>query len=226
VNSFAERPNSWAVGKGSTREIAPEGRRRRRPAATHSRKHPAADAACVTKTCDQEGDPVNKTRHPAPSRRLAAAALAFAGLLGAVTAATATAQASPSAHPAATGGAEAPQTIHLVAHEKQRKFINEGGFGDQEIFRGILDNAAGTHRIGIFAGTLTSVSANDSLNLATVDLQLPGGQITVQGFLFGSRSRIVHAVTGGTGIYRGAGGVFSFTSSSPGVLDMTLTLLR
>jgi len=93
-----------------------------------------------------------------------------------------------------------------------------------EIFRGILDNATGTTQIGIFAGTLTSISANDSLNLATVDLQLPGGQITVQGFADFTQSRIVHAITGGTGAYRGAGGEFSFTFPSPGVLDMTLTI--
>jgi hypothetical protein len=79
--------------------------------------------------------------------------------------------------------------------------------------------------VGIFAGTLTSVSANDSLNLGTVDLQLPGGQITVQGFADFTQSRIVHAITGGTGRYISAGGEFSFTSPSPGVLDMTLTLL-
>jgi hypothetical protein len=94
-----------------------------------------------------------------------------------------------------------------------------------EIFRGILDNAAGTTRVGVFAGTLTSVSPTDSVNLATVDLQLPGGQITVQGFADFTQSRIVHAITGGTGAYTGAGGEFSFTSPSPGVLDMTLTVL-
>jgi len=169
---------------------------------------------------------VNNTSHPPPRRRrLAAAGLALAGLTGAVSAIAATAQASPTAHPAATTGAMTRHTIHLVAHEKQRKFLNEGGFGDQEIFRGILDNAAGTTQVGIFAGTLTSVSSNDSLNLATVDLQLPGGQITVQGFFFGTRSRIVHAITGGTGSFTGAEGEFSFTFPSPGVLDMTLTLL-
>jgi hypothetical protein len=169
---------------------------------------------------------MNKTGHPAPwRRRLAAAGLAIAGLLGAVSATAAAAQASQSAHPAAATGARTAHTIHLVAREKQRKFLNEGGFGDQEIFRGILDNAAGTTQVGIFAGTLTSISANDSLNLATVDLQLPDGQITVQGFFFGTRSRIVHAITGGTGSYTSAKGEFSFTSPSPGVLDMTLTLL-
>ena len=164
--------------------------------------------------------------HPAPSRRrLAAVGLALTGLLGALSATAATAQASQSAHPAATTSTMTPQTIHLVAHETQHKFLNEGGFGDEEIFRGILDNATGTTKVGIFAGTLISVSANDSLNLGTVDLRLPGGQITVQGFADFTRSRIVHAITGGTGIYRDAGGEFSFTSPSPGVLDMTLTIL-
>ena len=112
-----------------------------------------------------------------------------------------------------------------MAREQQSKFVNHGRFGEEEIFRGILDNASGTTRVGIFAGTLTSVSANDSVNLATVDLQLPGGQITVQGFL-GTQSPVVHAITGGTGAYTGAEGEFSFTSPSPGVLDMRLTLLR
>ena len=170
---------------------------------------------------------MNKTSDPAPRRRrLVAASLALAGLLGAVLATAAAAQASQAAHPAATAGAMTSQTIHLVAHEKQRKFLSQGGFGDEEIFRGILDNATGATRVGIFAGTLISVSANDSLNLGTVDLQLPGGQITVQGFADFTRARIVHAITGGTGSYRDAGGEFSFTSPSRGVLDMTLTLVQ
>jgi hypothetical protein len=169
-------------------------------------------------------------RHATRLRARAAAVIACAGLLTAA-AATAAGAASDS-HPApraaagrAAAGATPGQTIHLVAHETQRKFFNHGGFGDQEIFRGILDNAAGTTRVGIFAGTLTSVSAHDVVNLATVDLQLPGGQITVQGFLFGTHSRIVHAITGGTGRYTGARGEFSFTEPARGVLDMTLTLL-
>jgi hypothetical protein len=118
------------------------------------------------------------------------------------------------------------RTIHLVAHETQRQAFNHGGFGDEELFRGILDTASGTTKVGIFAGTLTSVSSNDSLDLGTVDLQLRGGQITVQGFADFTRSRIVHAIAGGTGIYRDAGGEFSFTSPSKGVLDMTLTIAR
>jgi hypothetical protein len=170
---------------------------------------------------------MTNTSRPAPSRhrrRLATAGLALAGLFSAVFLAAVAAQASPAARPAAATGSIATQTVHLVAHEKQRKFLSQGGFGDEEIFRGILDDATGTKKVGIFAGTLTSVSGNDSLNLATVDLQLPGGQITIQGFFFGTQSRIVHAITGGTGRYTGAEGEFSFTFPSPGVLDMTLTI--
>src|SRR5215467_13128911 len=169
---------------------------------------------------------MNNTSHPAPSRhrrRLTAAGLALAGLLGALFTAAAATPPSQPAHPAAT--ATVGQTIHLVAREQQRKFLSQGGFGDVEIFRGILDDATGTTQVGIFAGTLTSVSGNDSLNLATVDLRLPGGQITVQGFADFIQPAIVHAITGGTGRYTGAKGEFSFTIPSPGVLDMTLTLL-
>jgi hypothetical protein len=171
---------------------------------------------------------MTNTSHPAPSRhhrRLAAAGLALAGLLGTVFLAAAAAQASQAARPAAATGAIAGQTIHLVAREKQRKFLSQGGFGDEEIFRGTLDNATGTTQVGIFAGTLTSISGNDSLNLATVDLQLPGGQITIQGFADFTQPRIVHAITGGTGRYTGADGEFSFTFPSPGVLDMTVTIV-
>jgi hypothetical protein len=169
---------------------------------------------------------MNTSSHQPGSHRrhLTAAVLILAAAATAASVATAAAAAQPSRSVSSAANATPGQTIHLVAHETQRKFFNNGGFADEEIFRGILDNASGTTRVGIFAGTLTSVSPTDSVNLATVDLQLPGGQITVQGFL-GTQSPIVHAITGGTGAYTGAEGEFSFTSPSPGVLDMTLTLL-
>jgi len=95
-------------------------------------------------------------------------------------------------------------TIHLVGHETQNKFLSQGGF----------------------AGTLTSVSsATPPLTISTLDLQLQGGQITVQGFVDTSKSPSVTAVTGGTGIYRGARGEFSFTEPARSVLDITITLL-
>ena len=133
---------------------------------------------------------------------------------------------------AAAGGTSASgtsvHTIHLEGHETQHKLISQGGFGDEEIFSGNLDNAAGSFsQVGIFAGTRTSIDTVPPITLATMDLQLQGGQITVQGF-FDSSSKfsIVHAVTGGTGIYRGVRGEFSFTEPSRGVLDITVTLRR
>jgi hypothetical protein len=118
-------------------------------------------------------------------------------------------------------------TVQLVGHETQHKSIGLGGFGDEEIFSGNLDKASGNFgQVGVYAGTLTSVGSVPPLNMATVDLQLQCGHITAQGFFDSSKSPIVHAVTGGTGIYRGARGEFSFTEPSGGVLDITVTLLR
>ena len=148
-------------------------------------------------------------------------------LVAAVVACSALATAG-AATAAAAGGisASSVHTIHLVGHETQSKSISQGGYGDEDVFSGILDNAAGTSQVGIFAGTLTLVSsATPPLYVATVDLQLQGGQITVQGFLDRGKSPFVHAVTGGTGIYRSARGEFSFTEPSQGVLDITVTLL-
>ena len=118
-------------------------------------------------------------------------------------------------------------TIHLEGHETQHKLISQGGFGDEEVFSGNLDNAAGNFsQVGVFAGTLISVSPAPPLQMATVDLQLQGGQIAAQGFFDSTKLPVVHAVIGGTGIYRGARGEFSFYEPSGGVLDITVTLLR
>ena len=117
-------------------------------------------------------------------------------------------------------------TIHLVAHETQSKSISQGGLGDETIFYTILDNAADTSQVGFSAGTLTSVTSTVPPLLAvTDDVQLQGGTITVQGFYEPNMSPVVQAVTGGTGIYRGARGEFSFTKPSLKVLDITITLL-
>jgi hypothetical protein len=145
---------------------------------------------------------------------VACAALATAG------AATAAAAGSTSA------SGTSVHTIHLEGHETQHQFISQGGFGDEEIFSGNLDNAAGNFsQVGIFAGTLMSVRFAPSLEMATVDLQLQGGQIAAQGFVDLSKLPIVHAVIGGTGIYRGVRGELSFYEPSGGVLDITVTML-
>ena len=160
----------------------------------------------------------NRSAH---SRYMVAAVVACAAL------ATAGAAKAAAAGGISASGTSA-HTIQLVGHETQHKLIDQGGFGDEEIFSGNLDKAAGNFsQVGIFAGTLTSVGSTvPPLNMATVDLQLQGGQITAQGFFDSTKSTIVHAVTGGTGIYRDARGEFSFTEPSGGVLDITVTLVR
>ena len=154
----------------------------------------------------------------------------FRHLVAAVVACAALATAGATTAAAANGtsaSGTSVRTIQLVGHETQHKSISQGGLGDEEIFSGTLDKAAGNFsQVGIFAGTLTSLGSVPPLQMATVDLQLQGGQITVQGFFDSSKSTIVHAVTGGTGIYRGARGEFSFTEPSGGTLDITVTLLR
>ena len=154
-------------------------------------------------------------------RYMVAAVVACAAL---ATAGSATALAARSTSASGTS----VRTIQLVGHETQHKSISQGGLGDEEIFSGNLDKAAGNFsQVGIFAGTRTSIGTVPPITLATMDLQLQAGQITVQGF-FDSSSKfsIVHAVTGGTGIYRGVRGEFSFDEPSRGVLDITVTLLR
>ena len=154
----------------------------------------------------------------------------FRYLVAAVGACAVLATAGAATAAAASGTSASRTSVHtiqLVGHETQHKLISQGGFGDEEIFSGTLDETSGSFsQVGVFGGTLTSVGSVPPLQMATVDLELQGGQITAQGFFDSSKSPIVHAVTGGTGIYRGARGEFSFTEPSGGVLDITVTLVR
>ena len=159
----------------------------------------------------------NRSAH---SRYMVAAVVACAAL------ATAGAAKAAAAGGISASGTSA-HTIQLVGHETQHKLISQGGFGDEEVFSGNLDNAAGNFsQVGVFGGTLISVSSAPPLQMATVDLQLQGGQIAAQGFFDSTKLPVVHAVIGGTGVYRGARGEFSFYEPSGGVLEITVTLLR
>ena len=164
---------------------------------------------------------MNSTSNRSARWRYLIAAIAACAALATAGAATAAAAGRTSA------SGTSVHTIHLEGHETQHKLISQGGFGDEEIFSGNLDNAAGNFsQVGIFAGTLISVSSSPLLQMATVDLQLQGGQIAAQGFVDLSKLPIVHAVIGGTGIYRGVRGEFAFYEPSGGVLDITVTLVR
>src|SRR6516165_5703607 len=139
---------------------------------------------------------MNSTSNRSARWRYLIAAIAACAALATAGAATAAAAGRTSA------SGTSVHTIHLEGHETQHKLISQGGFGDEEIFSGNLDNAAGNFsQVGIFAGTLISVSSSPLLQMATMDLQLQGGQIAAQGFFDSRTLPIVHAVIGGTGIY-------------------------
>jgi hypothetical protein len=120
--------------------------------------------------------------------------------------------------------------LRLVAHETDNTFLDQGpsgpSIGDEIVFGGTLAHANGQAPEGRFGGTLVSITPDDSLLQANVTLQLPEGQIAIQGVLDFAKPPFIHAVTGGTGAYRGVKGEFTFTDEAPGVLAMTLTLER
>jgi hypothetical protein len=124
----------------------------------------------------------------------------------------------------------ATETLHLIGHETDSTFLDQGptgpSLGDEIVFGGTLEREPGDRPAGRFGGTLVSITPDDSLLQATVTLQLPEGQIAIQGVLDFSKPPFVHAITGGTGAFLGAKGEFTFHDQAPGVLEMTLTLER
>ena len=123
-------------------------------------------------------------------------------------------------------------TMNLIGHETAVAQLDLGtpgpSLGDEVVFSGQLLNPDGD-QVGHFEGTLTAVTPEaNSQSLAVVVLGLRGGQITVQGELnFATQTDFVHAITGGTGAYRDAGGEFSFRDTAQrGVIDITLQIDR
>lgn len=173
---------------------------------------------------------MNITAHPAAGRRrhLTVAAMTLGALAVAACVAAVSAPASGSTSPS-TDGRAFVRVIHLVAHEQHGVFIDQGphgpSLGDESVFAGIVNNGSDSRRVGSFGGTLTSITTDDSVFAATIDLRLSGGQLAIQGIFDPAASPIVHAITGGTGRYLGARGQFSFTEPRHGLLDITLRLL-
>jgi len=100
-----------------------------------------------------------------------------------------------------------------------------GSAGDEVVFSGSLRDAQ-QRPAGRFNGVLIALDAEGNRNQAQVTLVLPAGQIAVQGELdFAGPQPFVHAVTGGTGRYAGAGGTFAFRrTDQPGVIEITVDL--
>ena len=127
---------------------------------------------------------------------------------------------------AATASGAGSTVIHLVGTETSSQFLNQGkgsNLGDEVVFSGTLQHPGGDSVIGQFGGTLTQITPA-GLQQANLTLQLPDGQIAIQGVLDFAKPPYVHAITGGTGAYVGVGGEFTFTHESGNTLLMTLTL--
>ena len=135
------------------------------------------------------------------------------------TAATVTAQASPKAAPESVAG---NGIIHLVAGggggglSILQDFDHDGmGFGDHTVFRGSLTRPEG-RRVGTQYGDCTFFSEgfeDGGRWLCHYLLDLPHGQITVEGLDPRGPSDAFFSITGGTGDYRGAAGQAEFVDS-------------
>ena len=129
---------------------------------------------------------------------------------------------------ATASSSEGSRVIHLIATEKNNQTLNLGGasgLGDEVVFSGTVRQPGSDGAIGEFGGTLTQITPGGLLQ-ASLTIQLPDGQIAVQGVLDFAKPPYVHAITGGTGAYDGVGGEFTFTPMGDNALAMTLTLER
>ncbi|WP_433223028.1 allene oxide cyclase barrel-like domain-containing protein [Dactylosporangium sp. CS-047395] len=128
---------------------------------------------------------------------------------------------------APAGADTAAPPVRLVGQQTAVTQLDLGaagpGQGDEVVFTGLLFDVQ--HRpLGRFHGVLVAVDAAGDRSQAQVTLVLPGGQIAVQGEVdFAAPDPVVHAITGGTGRYAGAGGTFAFRhTDQPGVIDISL----
>jgi hypothetical protein len=163
--------------------------------------------------------PAEREEVPMGRRRLQVAVVSIAAVL---------AVAGVAAFATTASSAGGSRVVHLIGTETDSEFLSQGkasGLGDEVVFSGTLRYPGGDNTIGRFGGTLTQITPA-GLQQAQVTLQLPDGQIAIQGVLDFAAPPYVHAITGGTGAYDGVGGEFTFTHDNGNTLVMTLTLER
>ncbi len=132
---------------------------------------------------------------------------------------------------------EAGRTVKLFALTVQTADVDLGasGFslGDQQIFADDLSAKEGGQSLGSDGGACTVVRVTDAGKFSgtvqcVATLSLSGGQIATQGLLTITDGRppasFDIAITGGTGAYRGAGGVLAVQEISPTKANLTLHL--
>ncbi|MFI5865287.1 hypothetical protein [Streptomyces sp. NPDC051546] len=174
-------------------------------------------------------DPTRATR---PTRRVRTAGLgtatALLSLLACVPAASAADTASP--HDKSKNHEVITLTGRLA--EQSRFPVHPGGAaaqGDRTVFRSILFDKDG-NQVGETGGICTTTRVdNDGAEACNVTYSLPGGQITVQGMVFGHLvpgppPAFDNAITGGTGKYDRARGSIHAETTAPGERRFTITL--
>jgi hypothetical protein len=118
---------------------------------------------------------------------------------------------------AAPGAASADTTLVLFEHDNQQNFVDNNDQGpspgDQFLFAGDVFDRPGGVLLGTTAGICTTISGDETAGQTSCSatFTLAGGQIVVQGLadtaaLLGRGDVNPLAITGGTGIYRGASG--------------------
>ncbi len=166
---------------------------------------------------------------PIRAARLGTAAALVTLLACAPVAAAATD--TDSAH--ATGGDRVITLIGRLA-EQTRFPVNPGGppaRGDRTVFRSDLFDQYG-NQVGDTGGTcVTTRVDNGGAEECVVNYNLPGGQLTVQGMVFGSLNpgpppSFDNAITGGTGVFDRARGSVHADTIGTGTRRFTIDLDR
>ena len=131
------------------------------------------------------------------------------------------------------------RVITLIGHlEQQTRFpVNPGGSpaqGDRTVFRSLLFDKDDKNQVGETNGTCTTTTVdNGGAEECVVTYNLPGGQLSVQGMVFGilteGRPTIPppsfdNAITGGTGEFDRARGSVHADTIAPGTRRFTIDL--
>ncbi|MFF4571283.1 hypothetical protein [Streptomyces sp. NPDC001410] len=129
------------------------------------------------------------------------------------------------------------RVITLIGHlAQQTRFpVNPGGSpaaqGDRTVFRSVLFDQYG-NEVGDTGGTCTTTRVdNGGAEECVVNYNLPGGQLTVQGMVFGNLNpgpppSFDNAITGGTGAFDRARGSVHADTIGTGTRRFTIDLDR
>ncbi|MFF9910321.1 hypothetical protein [Streptomyces sp. NPDC013457] len=136
-----------------------------------------------------------------------------------------------------TGSAQAKNKDRVITLTgklaQQTRFpVNPGGSpaqGDRTVFRSVLFDADGKE-VGETGGTCdTTRVENGGAEVCVVTYTLPGGQLSVQGMVFGILNpgpppSFDNGITGGTGVFDRARGSVHAETIAPGTRRFTITL--